>query len=159
MERGEGKLQVIKTWCARNYYEEGSSSSSANPKQEVIPEELWKCLRLDLADEDFLSQLLEDSSLCLSKSQLTQLGKAAVALASRYDSNLLYRSSRSTYSVCCTIPNLYNDDVQWNLRMRYEDPSRYSPASSTLACICVTIRDEKFVLSAPCFAVHDNVIS
>lgn len=71
---------MIEHWCLAH---KGQLLDHDSDKP-CIPAELWKCLRLDCADEDFLTSLLaEELTLCLSSSQLRTVGKAAVALRPR----------------------------------------------------------------------------
>eukprot|EP00884_Botryococcus_braunii_P014919 jgi/Botrbrau1/23428/Bobra.0051s0069.1 len=93
-------LEVIKAWCLQAIPDREGFTGD---RVVTIPDELWKCLWLHVADEEFLGKLLNDSSLFLTAAQLLEAGKAAVVLSSHRGSSWLIPSSRSTLTFHCTI--------------------------------------------------------
>eukprot|EP00884_Botryococcus_braunii_P014917 jgi/Botrbrau1/23426/Bobra.0051s0067.1 len=95
-------LEIIKAWCSHRYHDREKSVGSSDDA--FIPEELWKCIRLDVADAPSLAKLLNDSTLCLSAPRFLEVGRAAVALNSRTNMPATFPDSRKTVAFYYTIP-------------------------------------------------------
>eukprot|EP00884_Botryococcus_braunii_P014909 jgi/Botrbrau1/23419/Bobra.0051s0062.1 len=66
------------------------------------------CLRLNVADEELLSDLLrDDRTPCFTTSQLREVGIAGLNLSNLKRSFQLIPSSRSTHTFCCSLTNTF----------------------------------------------------
>lgn len=133
-------LQVIKDVCSKGIKEEGESTSQDESASDddvktiVVPEQLWKCLRLDIADKALLSKLMTDPQLSLTATQLADVGAAALALSSRRNSGKLHPASRTEYSAFFTFtPPPGVETAEWTCSMSYNDCSWYCPSHPVFA--------------------------
>eukprot|EP00884_Botryococcus_braunii_P014912 jgi/Botrbrau1/23421/Bobra.0051s0064.1 len=97
-------LEVIEAWCLQTSPDVGKSCGESAVN---IPDQLWKCLRLNVADEELLRDLLSNRIPCLTASQLSEVGIAAVNLSQLRRDHQLIPSSRSTFTFSCNLPGAF----------------------------------------------------
>eukprot|EP00884_Botryococcus_braunii_P013318 jgi/Botrbrau1/21988/Bobra.0024s0005.1 len=91
-------FKIIKAWCTKS---NSPFESCCEEVETAIPEELWKCVRLDVADQKALSELMGDAALTSSQSK--EVAQAAMALSCRQSSGHIYPSSRTTFAFTCRL--------------------------------------------------------
>lgn len=104
-------VQIVAHWC-RVHKEQLRSTVSDKP---CIPEALWKCVRLDLADEKLLRTLHSpELDLCLSSAQVEDVKQAAVAYQQRHNEpGTCHRCSRSTHFFYFSLSKPRGKDAVW----------------------------------------------